>query len=248
MRTEKPFPKQYKVTSANTPSQAANDLYPMTSAIIVASGSSRRMGFDKLMASLDGESVLQHSLAAFLSCPKIDEIILVTDPDRFRSLDLRGQDERVIRVDGGQERQDSVANGIAALSEDCKLVAIHDGARPLITPEAIALTLDAAAVHGAASLAHPLTETLKRADSDNFVKGSNASVDREQLWAMETPQSFHLRLLQTAYSQVAEDKLIVTDEVSALQHLGHAIKLVPNPGPNPKVTFQQDLNLIEKLK
>lgn len=205
------------------------------------------MGFDKLMAPLVGKSVLAHSLAAFAACPQIGEIILVTDPERFRSLDLSDIEEKVIRVDGGAERQDSVTHGIAALSPDCQLVAIHDGARPLITPAAITLALDAAAVHGAATLAHPITETLKRADRDDFVTGPQASIDREQLWAMETPQCFRLRLLEEAYRQVAVDELTVTDEVSALQHLGHAIKLVPNPSSNPKVTYASDLELAESL-
>ncbi|MGJ8723667.1 MAG: 2-C-methyl-D-erythritol 4-phosphate cytidylyltransferase [Roseibacillus sp.] len=219
----------------------------MTSAIIVASGSSRRMGFDKLMAPLAGKTVLDHTLSAFGACPRITEIILVTDPERFRSLDLSGLEEKVIRVDGGAERQDSVSNGLAALSANCSLVAIHDGARPLVTPEAISLALDGASVHGAATLAHPITETLKRADPDDFVKGTAATVDRERLWAMETPQCFRLRLLEEAYRQVAVDQLTVTDEVSALQHLGHAIKLVPNPSPNPKVTYPSDLALAEMI-
>lgn len=205
------------------------------------------MGFDKLMAPLAGKTVLDHSLAAFAKSPEIHEIILVTDPDRFRNLDLTGFEDQVVRVDGGAERQDSVAAGLAALSPDCNLVAIHDGARPLITPRAISLTLDAASVHGASSLAHPITETLKRADQDGFVKEAKASVDRENLWAMETPQCFRLRLLEAAYAKVKEDELTVTDEVSALQHLGHAIKLVPNPSPNPKVTFPSDLSLAETL-
>lgn len=219
----------------------------MTTAIIVASGSSRRMGFDKLMAPLAGTSVLARSIAAFDSCPEVTQIIVVTDEARFASLDLSGLRNPVFRVDGGAERQDSVANGLAALSPNCTLVAIHDGARPLITPEAISLTLDAAAVNGAASLARPITETLKRADADDFVKGEHATVNREHLWAMETPQCFGIRLLQEAYRQVIADQLIVTDEVSALQHLGQAIKLVPNPSPNPKVTFPSDLVLAERL-
>ncbi len=205
------------------------------------------MGFDKLMAPVAGKSVLEHSLTAFAACPEIAEIILVTDLKRFRSLDLLGLEEKVIRVDGGTERQHSVANGLAALSPDCRLVAIHDGARPLITTTAISLALDAAAVHGAATLARPITETLKRADCDDFVKGSAASVAREHLWAMETPQCFRMRLLESAYKQIAEDEITVTDEVSALQHLGHAVKLVPNPAPNPKVTYPSDLTQIEQI-
>ncbi|MBK1835124.1 2-C-methyl-D-erythritol 4-phosphate cytidylyltransferase [Roseibacillus ishigakijimensis] len=216
----------------------------MTAAIIVASGSSRRMGFDKLMAPLAGSSVLAHSVAAFASHAEISHVVVVTDQKRFAALDLTTAAIPVVRAEGGAERQDSVASGLALLPAECSLVAIHDGARPLISAEAISLALDAAAVHGAASLAHPVTETLKRADGDDFVQ---EAVSRDSLWAMETPQCFRLRLLQAAYEQVRSDGLHITDEVSALQHLGHAVKLIPNPGPNPKITYPGDLTLAAKL-
>lgn len=215
-----------------------------TAAIIVASGSSRRMGFDKLMAPLAGRPVLEHSLATLAGSAEIDLLVVVTDDERFRQLDLSSIRKPVLRVDGGAERQHSVQKGLAALPAEVQWVAIHDGARPLITTEGIRLVLLAAREHGAASLAHPITETLKRATSDDHV---SESVSREQLWAMETPQCFQLAPLREAYRSVIAEGLTVTDEVSVLQHLGRPVKLVANPSPNPKVTFPADLILATAL-
>ena len=216
----------------------------MTAAIIVASGSSRRMGFDKLMAPLAGQPVLAHSLKAFHQCEEIQTIIVVTDQERFAQLDLSGLSKPILRVDGGKERQDSVQNGLAALPQETKWVAIHDGARPLIRPDSISSALAAAREHGAASLAHPITETLKRTNQQEMVTDS---VSREDLWAMETPQCFELSLLKEAYRAISAEGLLVTDEVSALQHLEKTIQLVANPLSNPKITYPADLTLAEAL-
>lgn len=215
-----------------------------TAAIVVASGTSRRMGFDKLMAPLLGRPVLAHSLHTLAESSDIDLIIIVTDEERFRQLDLSSLGKPILRVDGGAERQDSVQNGLAALPAEVQWVAIHDGARPLITVQGISLVLAAAREAGAASLAHPITETLKRATADALV---SASVSREQLWAMETPQCFQVTALREAYQAVLAEGLSVTDEVSVLQHLGKPILLVANPSPNPKVTFPSDLRLAAAL-
>ena len=216
----------------------------MTAAIIVASGSSHRMGFDKLMAPLVGQPVLAHSLKAFHQCEEIQTIIVVTDQERFAQLDLSGLSKPILRVDGGKERQDSVQNGLAALPQETKWVAIHDGARPLIRPDSISSALAATREHGAASLAHPITETLKRTNQQEMVTDS---VSREDLWAMETPQCFELSLLKEAYRAISAEGLLVTDEVSALQHLEKPIQLVPNPLSNPKITYPADLTLAEAL-
>lgn len=210
----------------------------MTAAIIVASGSSRRMGFDKLLAPLDGRPVLEHSVRAFAACPNFSEIIIVTDRERFSQLTLADLATPIRQIDGGRERQDSVQRGLAALSEEVQWVAIHDGARPWIGPAEIELTLKAACEHGAAALAHPIVETLKRADEEGFV---TEALDRERVWAMETPQCFHLQKLREAYQEVIAKGLQVTDEVSALQALGQSVKLVANPRPNTKITFPSDL-------
>lgn len=216
----------------------------MTSAIIVAAGSSRRMGFDKLMAPLNGSPVLQHTINAFISSSSIDEVILVCPVERFDQLDLIQNNTRIVRVDGGADRHNSVSNGLSEVHSNSEWVAVHDGARPLISDQQIALTLAAAQEHKAATSARRVTETVKRANSENFI---HQAVDRENLWLMETPQIFSKNLLFDAYRKVEENNSLVTDEVSALELLGVQTFLVSNPTPNLKITFPEDLALAEIL-
>ena len=220
----------------------------MTTAIIVAAGSGIRMGFDKLLASLCGRPVILRTLEAFEACPDIDEILVVTSADRFEVIQ-RLADEIILSklrafVPGGAERHLSVWAGLQTLSPDCSFAAVHDGARPLIHPAQISRCLAKARETGAAASARPVSETLKRADGEGKVCGS---VDRKDLWIMETPQVFATRLLVEAYEAVLRDGVGVADEVSALERLGHPVWLVDNPTPNPKITWPADLALAERL-
>jgi 2-C-methyl-D-erythritol 4-phosphate cytidylyltransferase len=133
---------------------------------------------------------------------------------------------------------------LAALSEQSDLVAVHDGARPLVLPEDIDRCVAAAAEHRAATLARRVTETLKRADTGDF---SAEAVSREQLWFMETPQVFEIPLLREAYQSVSSRGLAVTDEVSALESIGVRVKFVESRHPNLKITTLADLALAEAL-
>ncbi len=217
------------------------------SAIIVAAGSSRRAGFDKLMAPLDGTCVLRRSLDVFLECPAICEVVLVCPEDRFAQV-MHGLHPGVPvkRVDGGSERHFSVASGLDALTSKCPLVAIHDGARPLLRLEHLMNCIEAAARYGAAASAHPIVDTLKRGDDAHFSRAE--SIDRNHLWAMETPQVFDLHLIREAYSRVLESGALVTDEVSALECMGRSTYLVQNPWPNPKITLPGDLAIAMALR
>lgn len=208
-------------------------------AIIVASGSSRRMGFDKLAALIDGNPILWHSVRAFSSNSSITQVVVVTPPERFEWLSDLG--EKLHRVDGGKERSDSVNAGLAALNSDITHVAIHDGARPLVSPQSITATFEAAQKTGAAALARRVTETLKRSSPEGV---TIESVSREDLWIMETPQIFSCVLIKQAYQQVASGDAQITDEVSALQLLGQGTTLVENTYPNPKITVQADLDAL----
>lgn len=210
-------------------------------AIIVASGSSRRMGFDKLAAEFRQKPVLWHSVHAFSSLDDISQVIVVTPPERFAWLADLGP--KLIRVDGGGERSDSVAAGLAALHGDITHVAIHDGARPLISAASIIATFAAAKKSGAACLARRVTETLKRATPDGI---TTTSVDRDNLWIMETPQVFLKETILQAYAEVTSDDAKITDEVSALQLLGKGTTLVENSSPNPKITVQADLDSLHR--
>ncbi len=208
-------------------------------AIIVASGSSQRMGFDKLAAQWRGKTILWHSVHAFSSLEEISQVIVVTPPDRFAWLADLGP--KLNRVDGGRERSDSVAAGLKALKNEISHVAIHDGARPLVSPESIRATFAVAEATKAASLARRVTETLKRATPKGI---TSESVSRDNLWVMETPQIFSRDLIQQAYQSVTPGDTKITDEVSALQLLSQGTTLVENPSPNPKITIKADLDAL----
>jgi 2-C-methyl-D-erythritol 4-phosphate cytidylyltransferase len=218
----------------------------MLSAIIVAAGGSRRMGFDKLFAPIAGKSVLAHSINAFERADSVTEIIVVARPDRHDEVkEILGRENfNKVRsiVAGGEHRQDSVGAGLEGLHESARYVAVHDAARPLITPQQIERVYDVSRTHGAAASAEPVTDTLKRADVDLGVTGS---VDRHQLFAMQTPQIFETKLLRDAYRTVFDQHIVVTDEVSAVEWLGRKIFLVPNEDLNFKITYPQDLPLAE---
>jgi len=209
------------------------------SAILVAAGSSRRMGFDKLAAIHNGKPVLAHTLDVFLACEAVSEIVVVCPAERFNSLFDPGTFPKPVRrIDGGAERHLSVAAGLAAVSPAAEFIAIHDAARPFVSQTDIFAALTAARVHGAVSLARRVTETLKRADADDFTA---APVPREHLWFIETPQVFRADLIRAAYKHVLENSLPVTDETSALEAIGAKTKLIPSTSPNPKITTPRDL-------
>ena len=197
------------------------------------------MGFDKLAAQWRGKTILWHSVHAFSSLEEIAQVIVVTPPDRFAWLADLGS--KLNRINGGRERSDSVAAGLMALKNEISHVAIHDGARPLISPESIRATFAAAEATEAASLARRVTETLKRATPEGI---TSESVSRDNLWVMETPQIFSRDLIQKAYQSVSSGDTTITDEVSALQLLNHGTTLVENPSPNPKITIKADLDAL----
>lgn len=217
----------------------------MFCAVIVAAGSSRRAGFDKLAAPLAGVPVLRRSVDAFVKA-RAAAVVVVCPESRWVETGLA--DARfpipVRRVDGGAERQDSVAAGLAALPPETRMVAVHDGARPLVTPDGIRACLAAAEQSGAATCAHPVVDTLKRSDADG--RSLPEKVSRECLWGMETPQIFRLELLQRAYAYVRSEHLVVTDEVSAVEALGVPTQLVAGE-VNLKITLPGDLELAELI-
>jgi 2-C-methyl-D-erythritol 4-phosphate cytidylyltransferase len=216
----------------------------MLSVIIVAAGSSERMGFDKLFALVSGKPVIAHTIAAFENTKCVDEIILVGRAESLGELrKVIGMSSKVKQmVEGGAARSDSVRAGLQHVDPKSDFVAVHDAARPMVTPEKITRVFEVARAHGAATLAEPINDTLKRADSDLTVTGR---VDREGVYGMQTPQVFAKKLLEEAYQLVAEKKVSVTDEVSAVELLEYKIVLVPNHDFNFKITYPRDLPLAE---
>lgn len=219
-----------------------------TTAIIVAAGSSRRMGFNKLTADLLDKPVLRWTLEAFDACPEVHDLLVVVG-DATRILVQSWVDtgvfhKPVVLSEGGAERYLSVHEGLLKLSPETEIVAVHDGARPLIAVEQITRCIEKARECGAVSCARPVTETLKRVNEQGVIVGS---VEREGTWIMETPQVFHRSLLCKAYEQVVREGLPVTDEVSAVNHSGVDVFVLDNPSPNLKITYPSDLELAARL-
>jgi 2-C-methyl-D-erythritol 4-phosphate cytidylyltransferase len=216
----------------------------MLSAIIVAAGSSTRAGFDKLLAKIGGRSVIQHAVAAFENAECVTGIIVVCrDTESMRDLIGPAHFTKVRAVvRGGERRQDSVRAGLKELTENSEFVAVHDAARPLIAPREIERVFSAARQHGAAVLAAPITDTLKFADANQVVSGS---IERQNVFAMQTPQIFRCELLVEAYQRVTENSLTITDEVSAIEYTGGKVVIVPAEDHNLKITFASDLPVAE---
>lgn len=212
------------------------------SVIIVAAGTSQRMGFDKLSEPLAGKMVLAWSIEAFLSLPDVLEIIVACPERLWQALGSLTQHELLRRVDGGATRQESVACGLNLARGTW--AAVHDGARPLIQPNDIQRCFNQAMATGAAALASRITATLKRADNASFVR---ESIDRDGVWAMETPQIALTENLRQAYQLVADEQHIITDEVSALQLANFPTKLLESTFPNIKITSPSDLAMAKAL-
>jgi 2-C-methyl-D-erythritol 4-phosphate cytidylyltransferase len=218
----------------------------MLTAIIVAAGSSQRMGFDKLFATIAGKPVIAHTLHAFERASSVNEIIVVAREDRHDEIRKisRAENFKNVRsvIAGGERRQDSVRAGLGRLSADAKYVAVHDAARPLITPEQIERVFQHCQKHQAAALAEPVNDTIKRAGTDLVV---TRSVDRHQLYVMQTPQVFACALIEEAYRVADTENISLTDEVSAVERLGRKVVLVLNDDFNFKITYPRDLPLAE---
>jgi len=217
-------------------------------ALLVAAGASRRMGFDKLLAPLLGRPVLWHSIRALARCPEVHALTLVTRPEladqvaHYAASSAQGKPFEIVH--GGAERHLSVWAGLQRLGTDVDFVAVHDAARPLVTPRAVAGCLELARRHGAASCAAPVSDTLKRADAAQQVCGG---VDRTGLWGMQTPQIFQKALLVRAYETLLGAGGSVTDEVSAVEALGLPVALYHNPEWNLKITYPADVALAELM-
>lgn len=200
------------------------------------------MGFDKLFAVIAGEPVVAHAICAFERATSITEIVVVAREERHHEIRKISRNTRFKKVrsiiPGGERRQDSVRAGLDRIDRDAQYIAVHDAARPLITPEQIERVFEQCRLHGAAALAQPINDTLKRVDANLLVVGS---VDRHQLYAMQTPQIFERKLIEDAYRAVCAENILVTDEVSAVERLGRKIALVLNADFNFKITYPRDL-------
>ena len=215
-------------------------------AVLVAAGSSTRMGFDKLSFDLGGETVVQRSIRAFAECPLVDEIVLVAGKNRaFLEQQAAACPKPVQVVPGGATRAESAKNGVLAAHGD--LVAVHDAARPFVSDAVIEAAVYAAAACGAAAPAVPVKDTVKRA-----VRGDGKTVpeacmvaetpDRSTLYAVQTPQCFDRAAYLAALEELdAEKARLVTDDCSLFELTGRSVELVQGDYANIKITTREDL-------
>ena len=215
-------------------------------AVIVAAGTASRMsGIDKVMASLKDEPMIVHTVRAFQNCDAIKEIVIVTRADLLQEIADLCVDFTKVKavVIGGADRPESVRKGLDALSEKVRLVAVQDGARPLITGAVIDRTVRAAHTYGAAAPGVPVKDTIKIVEG-GIVK---TTPDRSTLQAIQTPQVFDVDLLSGALEKAKEDNAPITDDCSAVERMGMSVRIVEGDEKNIKITTPMDLEIAEKL-
>jgi 2-C-methyl-D-erythritol 4-phosphate cytidylyltransferase len=220
----------------------------MNAAILVAAGKGVRMGTDKLWLEIAGRPVIAHTWQIFNNAKCVDEIVLVVRDGmkkNFTELAARFHFEKPFRVVlGGLERQDSVWNGLEALSPETEIVAIQDAARPCTSEALIAATIGAVRETGAAVAAQAVSDTVKESADGKTI---SRTLDRTKLWSVQTPQTFRVEVIRRAIAAARQKNLIFTDDTAACELIGQPVRLVPGATPNPKVTVPGDLPLIEAL-
>ena len=222
----------------------------MVTAIVLAAGRSTRMGgsSNKQFIELLGKPLIYYSLAAFEQCCVVDAVVVVRRPDYAQQAEQIvsefGFKKVVAFTNGGVERQNSVWNGLEQCNPATDIVAVHDGARPLVTAALIETTIASAHAYGTGIAATKVVDTIKEANEDKTVV---RTVDRAKLWAVQTPQSVRLSLLREAYTKVFQEQTVVTDEAAAVESLGKKVHLVETSFLNLKITTPADLAMAEAL-
>ena len=221
---------------------------PYTVMMVAAAGGSTRMGQPKQHIQLGQHPVLIHTLMTLQAVESIDEILLIAREEDISHFTALAVDAGVTKlrtaVAGGATRQGSVAKGLAALPKCATLVGIHDGARPLVRAEDVEAVLTAAEKTGAAALAVPVKDTLKRTDENGFVTDTP---DRAGLWRVQTPQVFDRAVLCTAMDTALAEGKDYTDDCQLMEAAGHRVKLVQGLDTNMKLTTPEDIRLAQAL-
>ncbi len=223
-------------------------------AIIAAAGLGRRMQQDtpKTYLHLAGKPILIHTLEVFERVPEVHEVLVVVHPEDLEFCQSEVIDphplKKVLRlVPGGKERQDSVYHALKILkkeAEEVEVILVHDGVRPLVDPALVGQVVAAARRYGAAILGIPCQDTLKRVNSRGEVVDT---VDRQELWQVQTPQAFKASLLWRAYQEAMNREFYATDEAALVEALGKPVVVVPGSSLNLKITTPDDLKLAEAL-
>ena len=224
----------------------------MISAIIMAAGKGMRMknSLRKQYLLLAGRPVLAHTLLAFDACSLIENIILVIPKDDFdycnenvlSSITLRNN---VTLISGGAKRQDSVYNGLLAIdNKSANIVVIHDGVRPLVSPEQLTACIIGAKKYGACILGIPVDSTLKQINNLGYV---DKTIERDTIWLAQTPQAFQHSLLIKAYDKARQEDFSGTDDAMLVERLGGSVKVISGSKHNIKITTREDLELARAI-
>lgn len=218
---------------------------PFISAVIVAAGGATRMeGIDKQQVLLRELPVVVHSMLLFQECPMISELVLVCREEQIADYYRLVQDYELSKVatvvKGGAQRQDSVFGGIGACSEDADFYAIHDGARPLVTAMEVEQCIASALSYGAAAVGTPVKDTIKVRGEDGFIQ---STPNREQLFAIQTPQIFAAPLYREAMSRAMESHCVYTDDCQLVERTGNRVFISLGSYENIKITTPEDLVL-----
>ena len=220
---------------------------PSCSVVVVAAGASTRMGFDKALADVGGLPVIVRCLKSFEQAPSVSEVVVVTRTDLVPEVARLCQDynlNKVVKViRGGEDRTQSARLGTLECDHKAKLIAIHDGARPFVTVQVIEDAIAQGAASGAAAPAVPVKDTIKAAQ-DGLVE---RTLDRSELYAVQTPQVFDADLIRAALQKALDDGVQLTDDCAAVERLGMKVVLTPGDERNIKLTTPTDLLMGEVL-
>ncbi|MCU0239768.1 MAG: 2-C-methyl-D-erythritol 4-phosphate cytidylyltransferase [Pyrinomonadaceae bacterium] len=217
----------------------------MNTAIIVAAGSGTRFGSDEPKQFLEilGKPLLLHTLEQFENCPIIDEIILVLSAEYVEIFQAKHISKLQKIVLGGKNRAESVLNGLNSVNPKTEIVAIHDGARPLVSVREISQTIEKAKIFGACCLVANVTDTIKEISNDGEIL---QTIDRSKLRRALTPQTFKIDIIKRAFAE-NEVSEIATDECYLVEKLGVKISTVEGSSKNIKVTTKEDLIFVENF-
>ena len=219
-------------------------------AIILAAGSGRRMGggISKQFISIKGRKILAYTVEVFEKADCIKEIILVTAQESLLEVEELAREEKWKKITafviGGKERQESVMNGLSRISVESEIIVIHDGVRPFITEEIIEESIEVALEMGACIVGVPVKDTIKVCNDQALVKNTPK---RDELWQIQTPQTFQKELILHGYQEAMKNKYLGTDDSSVIERLNHPVQVITGSYKNIKITTQEDLFIAKQF-
>ncbi len=220
-------------------------------AVITAAGKGTRMNssINKQYIELGGMPVLARTIAAFQACGQVDEIVVVINEEDIQFcknsiIDRYGLNKVKTLVSGGAERQNSVYKGLCEVDNKCEIVLIHDGARPFVSIENIVACIENARSYRACGVGVKIKDTVKISNSEGFVF---STPDRNNLWSIQTPQSFDYRLIMKAHEEAIRNNYIGTDDMVLVEKMGIPVKIVEGSYNNIKITTPEDIIIGEAI-